>query len=140
MICQKDDPTEWVEHLDDEGRLLLSGRSTNEGLQSIALIVEGPITQLSITNLLGFIYLGLIGTGVAYALWFRGIDQLKPSVVSYLGLLSPVVATLIGFVVLHQTFTSLQWTGIAIVLVSILLGQHTTRLRHRRINSRARRT
>lgn len=94
-------------------------------LLPIALIVEGPITQLSITNLLGFVYLGLIGTGVAYALWFRGIDQLKPSVVSYLGLLSPVVATLIGFVVLHQTFTSLQWTGIAIVLVSILLGQHS---------------
>jgi len=109
-------------------------------LLPIALIVEGPITQLSITNLLGFVYLGLIGTGVAYALWFRGIDQLKPSVVSYLGLLSPVVATLIGFVVLHQTFTSLQWIGIAIILVSILLGQHTTRLRHRRINSRARRT
>jgi probable blue pigment (indigoidine) exporter len=61
-------------------------------LLPIALVIEGPITHLSTTNLLGFVYLGLIGTGVAYTLWFRGIDKLKPSAVSSLGLMSPVVA------------------------------------------------
>jgi probable blue pigment (indigoidine) exporter len=39
-------------------------------LLPIALTVEGPITHLSTTNLLGFAYLGLVGTGLAYALWF----------------------------------------------------------------------
>ena len=77
-------------------------------LLPIALVIEGPITHLSTTNLLGFVYLGLVGTGVAYALWFRGIEKLKASAVSYLGLMSPVVATLIGFVLLHQTFTPIQ--------------------------------
>lgn len=64
-------------------------------LLPIALVIEGPITHLSTTNLLGFVYLGVVGTGVAYALWFRGIDKLKASAVSSLGLMSPVVATLI---------------------------------------------
>ena len=39
-------------------------------LLPIALWVEGPFTQVSRTNLWGFIYLGVIGTGLAYALWF----------------------------------------------------------------------
>ena len=94
-------------------------------LLPIALVVEGPITHLSTANLLGFVYLGLIGTGVAYALWFRGIDKLKASAVSYLGLMSPVVATLIGFVLLDQSFTRIQLMGIAIVLLSVLIGQQT---------------
>lgn len=104
-------------------------------LLPIALVIEGPITHLSTANLLGFVYLGLVGTGVAYALWFRGIDKLKASAVSSLGLISPVVATLIGFVLLHQTFTPIQLVGIAIVLISVLLGQQTNQLRQRSSNT-----
>ena len=94
-------------------------------LLPIALVVEGPITHLSTTNLLGFIYLGLVGTGLAYTLWFRGIDQLKVSAVSSLGLMSPVVATLIGFVLLNQTLAPIQLMGMAIVLMSVAIGQKT---------------
>ncbi|MEG4942980.1 EamA family transporter [Microcoleus sp. F4-D5] len=100
-------------------------------LLPIALVIEGPITHLSTTNLLGFVYLGVVGTGAAYALWFRGIDKLKASAVSYLGLMSPIVATLIGFVLLNQTFTRIQLIGIAIVLMSVLIGQQTNRHRKR---------
>ena len=100
-------------------------------LLPIALVIEGPITHLSTTNLLGFVYLGVVGTGVAYALWFRGIEKLKASAVSSLGLMSPVVATLIGFVLLHQTFTPIQLIGIAIVLMSVFIGQQTNGHRKR---------
>jgi probable blue pigment (indigoidine) exporter len=100
-------------------------------LLPIALVIEGPITHLSTTNLLGFVYLGLVGTGLAYALWFRGIDKLKASAVSSLGLMSPVVATLIGFALLHQTLTPIQLIGIAIVLMSVLIGQQTNGHRKR---------
>jgi probable blue pigment (indigoidine) exporter len=100
-------------------------------LLPIALVVEGPITHLSTTNLLGFVYLGLVGTGLAYVLWFRGIDKLKASAVSSLGLMSPVVASLIGFALLHQTFTPIQLLGIAIVLISVLIGQQTNQFRQR---------
>ena len=93
-------------------------------LLPIALITEGSFEEISRTNLWGFVYLGLIGTGLAYGLWFRGIRKLSATAVSYLGLLSPVVATLIGYVFLQETFTSVQWIGIAIVLTAILVGQH----------------
>ncbi len=96
-------------------------------LLPIALIVEGPFAQVSGTNLLGFLYLGLIGTGLAYALWFRGISKLNATAASYLGLLSPVVATLLGYLLLQQTLTSIQLLGVVIVLSSVLLGQQTFR-------------
>ena len=46
-------------------------------LLPIALVIEGPFTYLSTTNKLGFIYLGLIGTGLAYTLWFRGMGAMR---------------------------------------------------------------
>lgn len=92
-------------------------------LLPIALVVEGPFDHLSTTNIQGLIYLGVIGTGLAYLLWFRGIDRLKASAVSYLGLMSPVVATLIGFVWLQQTLSPAQLIGILVVFTSVLLGQ-----------------
>ena len=94
-------------------------------LLPIALITEGAFTQLTRTNLWGFIYLGLIGTGLAYALWFRGIRKLSATAVSYLGLLSPVVATIIGYIFLRETLTPVQLVGIAIVIISIVVGQQT---------------
>lgn len=100
-------------------------------LLPIALAIEGPITHLSMTNLLGFVYLGVVGTGIAYALWFRGIDKLKASAVSSLGLMSPLIATLIGFFFLHQTFTPIQLIGIVLVLMGVLIGQKTNQSRPR---------
>lgn len=95
-------------------------------LLPLALVTEGPFTELSRTNLWGFVYLGLIGTGLAYALWFRGIGQLKATAVASLGLLSPVVATLIGYVFLQQTFSSVQLVGTAVILGSVLIGQQSS--------------
>ncbi|EDX86059.1 Integral membrane protein DUF6 [Synechococcus sp. PCC 7335] len=94
-------------------------------LLPIALVVEGPFAEITRMNLWGFIYLGLVGTALAYALWFRGIDRLNPTAASYLGLLSPVVATLIGYVFLQETFSVGQTFGIAIVLLSVAIGQES---------------
>ena len=98
-------------------------------LLPVALITEGPFTEVTRTNLWGFIYLGLIGTALAYALWFRGIDLLNPTAASYLGLLSPVVATLIGYFFLRETLSIVQIVGVVIVLLSVVIGQES-QLKH----------
>ena len=95
-------------------------------LLPIALVTEGTFPELTKTNLYGFVYLGLIGTGLAYALWFRGISKLNATAVAYLGLLSPVVASLIGYFFLQESFAPTQLVGIAMVLLAVLLGQLKT--------------
>lgn len=94
-------------------------------LLPVALVAEGPFEEITRTNLWGFIYLGLIGTGLAYALWFRGIDRLTATAAAYLGLLSPVVATLIGYLFLQERLSAIQMLGIAVVLVSVFVGQQS---------------
>lgn len=92
-------------------------------LLPVALVFEGPFSELTLTHLGGFVYLGLIGTGLAYALWFRGIERLNAAAVSYLGLMSPVVATILGFVFLQQNLSGMQLLGILTIGISIVFGQ-----------------
>jgi probable blue pigment (indigoidine) exporter len=73
-------------------------------------------------HLLGLSYLGLIGAAGTYILWFRGISKLDTATVAPLGLLSPIVAVVLGWSVLGQHLNSVQLSGLVVVLGSILLG------------------
>ncbi len=94
-------------------------------LVPVAWIVDPPLPALSTTQVLGYAYLSIVGTLLAYALWFRGIRRLSPVAVSSLGLLSPLTAVLLGWALLGQTMTSLSLIGIVTVLGSVLAVQWT---------------
>jgi probable blue pigment (indigoidine) exporter len=89
----------------------------------LALIFEGVPSSLSGENIGGYLYLTTIGAALAYALWFRGIRALSPTKVTFLTLLSPVVATTLGWIVVGQQLTPLQLTGAVLVLVSVSAAQ-----------------
>jgi probable blue pigment (indigoidine) exporter len=88
-----------------------------------ALLVEGTPPTLSTTNLAGYGYLTIIGAALAYALWFRGIRDLSPTSASFLGLLSPLLATTLGWLVLGQELTAAQALGGLLVLTALTAGQ-----------------
>lgn len=90
-------------------------------LLPLAVLIEGPPPALSATNVAGLAWLGLVGAGLTYALWFRGLGRLPASIIAPLGLLSPVVATLIGLLALGETLTAPQWLGMAIALGAVWL-------------------
>ncbi|MFI1396662.1 EamA family transporter [Streptomyces sp. NPDC020681] len=93
-------------------------------LLPVALLVEGPPpAALTGANVAGYAYLSIIGAAFAYALWFRGIRALPPTGVSFLGLLSPVVATVLGLVVLGQELNTLQVIGGLVVLGALVTAQ-----------------
>ncbi|MEL6241892.1 MAG: EamA family transporter [Pseudomonadota bacterium] len=96
-------------------------------LLPVALIFEPALPSLTTRHMAGFAYLGLIGGALTYILWFRGIAKLGPSAVAPLGLLSPVAAVLLGWVVLDQSLSQLQSIGIALVLASVWFSQHVQR-------------
>ncbi len=86
----------------------------------VMLFLEGlPSTPLTPQNILGYTYLSVAGTALAYVLWFRGIARLPASTTAFLGLLSPVVAILLGWIVAGEGLTPMQIAGIFIVLGSI---------------------
>lgn len=77
-------------------------------LVPFALLLEPALPMPTAANLAGIAYLGLIGAAFTYLLWFRGLSRIEPSAISSLGFLSPVVATLLGWLALSQSLTPVQ--------------------------------
>ncbi len=92
-------------------------------LLPVALIFEGIPPAVTTQQGLGFLYLGAVNTGLAYALWFRGIKHLPTTTLPMLGLLSPSMALLVGYVLLQQRLSLPQILGVVLVLGSVLLSQ-----------------
>ncbi|GAA1806397.1 EamA family transporter [Actinomadura chokoriensis] len=109
-----------------ESPLVMTGWQLTVGglaLLPLTLLTEGVPSSVTGENVLGFTYLGIVGTAIAYALWFRGIDRLAPTSVSLLGLTNPMVATMAGLLILGQTLTFWQVIGFTIALGALVAGQ-----------------
>ncbi|HSO16398.1 MAG TPA: EamA family transporter [Arthrobacter sp.] len=99
-------------------------------LLPVLLAVEGlPDENFTPGNIAGFTYLSLVGTALAYTVWYRGIQALPAASTSFLSLLSPVVAVVVGWLLLGQSLSSGQILGAGIVLaaLAVVLKQGTTR-------------
>ncbi len=96
-------------------------------LAPLALLLEPPLPPVEARHVGGMLYLGLVGAAATYALWFRGIARLEPSAVSMLGMISPVMAVLLGWLLLDQALAPLQFAGAVVVLASVTLGLRTVR-------------
>lgn len=100
-------------------QLLLGGTM----LAPVAWIVDAPLPALSPTQIMAYAYLCIVGTLLAYALWFRGIARLPTVAVSSLSLLSPLMAVVLGWMILGQAMTSISFIGLFMVLASVLTVQ-----------------
>jgi probable blue pigment (indigoidine) exporter len=96
-------------------------------LVPLTLAIEGLPAQLTLANLAGFAWIAIPGTGFAYANWFWGISRLPVGIVSFIALLSPMMATILGWVVLGQALGPVQLVGAVLVLTAILLPQLSAR-------------
>jgi probable blue pigment (indigoidine) exporter len=96
-------------------------------LVPVSFFFEPSVPLPTVSNLLGLVWLGLIGAALTYVFWFRGIARMESSAVSLLLFLSPATAVLLGWVFLNQSLTSLQIAGVILVLISIWLGQRAAR-------------
>jgi probable blue pigment (indigoidine) exporter len=110
------------------GPLAFTGWQLTAGgvvLAPVAFAVEGLPPVPDAGALGGYAWLILIGTAVAYVLWFQGLGRLPVTAVSFLALLSPAVATALGWLVLGQSLSPIQGVGFALALLSIAAAQLT---------------
>lgn len=89
-------------------------------LAALTAVVEPLPDALPTALQLGaYAYLTLVGTALAYVLWFRGVRSLPTRLPAFVGLLSPVVAVVLGLVVAGETLSALQAVGLVTVLASV---------------------
>ncbi|GAA0984258.1 MULTISPECIES: EamA family transporter [Streptomyces violaceusniger group] len=92
-------------------------------LLPLTFLAEGAPPAIDLPAALGYLWLGLVGGLITYALWFQGITSLPVASVAVLALLSPLVAAVLGAIVLDQTLGPIQLVGFALSLAAIVAGQ-----------------
>lgn len=96
-------------------------------LLPLALIFEPTPNHFSLLNIAGYLWLGIVGTGLTYVFWLRGVLKMPAAAVTALSLLSPLSATVLGALVLQQKLAAVQTVGMVAVLLSVWLGQRPIR-------------
>ena len=92
---------------------------------AIALGVDGaPAPRLDATMVASVLILGLIGTGAAYVLNYQIIASVGATVASTVTYLLPVVAIILGFLVLGERITLAALAGIALILAGVALSRN----------------
>jgi len=95
-----------------------------------AVVVEGTPPSLNGGMMLGFSYVIVVATAIAFVAWFTGLRHLPAGTVGLIGLLNPVTGVLLGTLLATDTLTLRQICGVMLVLTGLLLGQPlTARLR-----------
>ncbi|MDN6303982.1 MAG: EamA family transporter [Brachybacterium sp.] len=90
-----------------------------------AIMIEGDPPVLDGAAMAGYAWLGLIGAALAYILWFRGVGSMPAGAVAFLPLISPLVAAVLGWLLLSETLTSFQGAGFALALLAVSCAQRT---------------
>jgi drug/metabolite transporter (DMT)-like permease len=116
------------------GLTMASWQLTMGGLMllPVAFIVDGPPPTLTPTSLVGFAYLSLVSTALAFTVWFAGLRRLPAATVGLVGLLNPVTGVALGVFLAGEPFGLAQVVGLALVLTGIVLGAVTPRWAHPR--------
>ena len=105
-----------------------------------ALAAALPVAGLAaptwrVDAIVSVLILGVLGTGAAYALNYRIIQDEGPAAASAVMYLLPAVAVLLGWLVVDEVVTTTTLAGIALVLGGVALTQRrpqqpTSGLRH----------
>ncbi|MFD9502086.1 EamA family transporter [Streptomyces sp. NPDC060035] len=96
-------------------------------LLPFAVVVEGAPPHLDGPALLGFGYVSVVATALAFAAWFAGLRHLPAATVGLVGLLNPVTGVLLGTVIAGEVLTVRQLCGLVLVLAGVLLGRPVAR-------------
>ncbi|WP_067181438.1 EamA family transporter [Microtetraspora niveoalba] len=108
------------------GPMALAGWQLTAGglaLLAVVTLFEGVPATIDAPAAGGYLWLGLVGGLLAYTLWFRGIGVLNVTATALLGLLSPLVAAILGALVLAERFTVPQLIGFGLALAALVAGQ-----------------
>lgn len=84
-------------------------------------IAGGEPVQFDITCILSLLYMGVICTGVAYFLWNKSLSILEAGTCSAFYPVQPLVSTVLGVVLLHETVGLSFVMGAVLIVAGVLI-------------------
>jgi probable blue pigment (indigoidine) exporter len=92
-------------------------------LSVLTWLLDDVPNTITAENIAGFAYLALIGTALAFVLWFYGIVRMDPGKVAPLVLFSPLVAFVLDAVIRGLLPSPMQSIGAALIMASVVASQ-----------------
>jgi drug/metabolite transporter (DMT)-like permease len=87
---------------------------------ALAIVVDGGVTLPAVPEAaFSVVWLGAVGTGFAYLVFFRLLTGWGPTRASLVAYLLPVVAVILGVVVLGETVDALFLGGAALIVAGV---------------------
>lgn len=120
--------TKWWGRPEGVGALAFAGWQLTAGgcvLLVPTLVIEGVPGRVDAAGVAGYAWLGIVGGLLAYTVWFNGLRRLPVTATALLGLLSPLVAAVLGVLVLDEVLNVAQLGGFALALTAMVAGQAT---------------
>ena len=87
------------------------------------MVIDGVPPGIDLAAVLGYAWLAIPGALIAYSLWFAGITRPPVAPTALLGLLSPLVAAVLGALVASEVLAPLQLIGFALAMAAMVCGQ-----------------
>lgn len=80
-----------------------------------------PLTRLSPAVITAIVFLGVFASAVAYSIYFTLLDQLGPFQINLVSYLVPIVATVVGALLLAEPVTGFTIGGFLLIVVGFAL-------------------
>ncbi|KPP96413.1 MAG: DMT superfamily drug/metabolite transporter [Bacteroidetes bacterium HLUCCA01] len=93
-------------------------------LVGLPWVLELDFTQISALALGGVLYNGLLSVGVSYIIWNYGLRQVGAVRTATYQNLVPVLGLILGFLILGEQLTLVQYAGSAVVIAGIVIARH----------------
>jgi drug/metabolite transporter (DMT)-like permease len=103
--------------------------TTMTAVVSIPFIAQGgPLEPITSSGWMAIVLLAIFPTALARLLVFAGLRHIGGAQTVLLGMAEPLVAVVLSFALLGESFSTLQWLGAALFVFSVLLIQRDTGL------------
>lgn len=90
-------------------------------------IGEGPRFHPSPRSLIALLYLAIVGTMLGYSAYMYALARLRITTTSLYTYINPIVAVILGWLVLGERLTPISFAGIGIILGGMVLVQRSRR-------------
>jgi drug/metabolite transporter (DMT)-like permease len=115
----------YVEPLGLRPEAAVFGQTFTSALTLLPLYAIGPLTlaPLNIQAIGGILALGILGTGVAYVIFYQLLAQVGSAIGSAVTYLSPVVGVILGVIILNEELHWYEPVGAAVLLFGAAVAQ-----------------
>jgi drug/metabolite transporter (DMT)-like permease len=115
----------FIEPMKIDSKTAVFGQVSTSAISLLPFYVAGPLTigPASIESVSGMLALGVLGTGLAYVLYYRLLATVGSPIASAVTYMTPVVGVAIGVAVLHESISWHEPVGALVIILGAAVAQ-----------------